>query len=679
MPYSLGAGQGSKSACLYQIKYMAKECVEIASSASVLVEAYNDFKKYPSTADDAGTMERDGKFFCQHLINLVTMEMDGLQAASLVSGLRSSERSDSIIFFSGWDVQRLACIVEQGHTKDINFSNGVIDDDDTHEMEDDSDDEVAEMERAVPTEEMIGDRHPHLPSIDLLNRLNPITDTEFDGYAKVFRTELGENVPVSTAHHYMHRDLKLWRFSAYEFMRLFSVRKMTKEDQKWYDAITSNQPSCGRGSGRACHRFLLLSPHPLCKSHILVPRAKCGVPAFAGPPPPKDVPSLLLTPATSRKRKRFALFFASNLMPWSAAQPPVLTYASWTNYVNTLEHEARLRQEREPDITESTTHDDKLAIESAKRSRYIAAGRLFDIENITNCFKAKHMAVLVLARYRARSRTMWSSSGENKPRCFSQTTNAHRAANAIRKLQDKANRILCASDQPARHAEAAWASQWAKELQESLLYNDQHTVLNVAAPERLQHIWKKAAFPNKLSLKGGILPLTSTIYKTYLRSDTNTNPNPNHNPIPDPNSPIGGIRNPDTFISLLKKPIVLYDIEDWTSNGAAVSTQASFTANPHFYGDTNATNPFRDISDIEYELEAKTHNDLGLSNDNAPMNPEQRACGRAIMMLALLKKDLTSKGYSPSAMTEEYKRVGLHQVVMMTGIPHPHSHSVCLQ
>jgi hypothetical protein len=112
MPYSLGAGQCSKSASLYQIKYMAKESFEIAASALVLVEAYKESKKYSSIAIDAGTMERDGKYFCQHLINLVTMEMDAVQAASLVTSLRSSASSDSIQYFSGWDVQRLARIVE---------------------------------------------------------------------------------------------------------------------------------------------------------------------------------------------------------------------------------------------------------------------------------------------------------------------------------------------------------------------------------------------------------------------------------------------------------------------------------------------------------------------------------------------------------------------------------------
>ena len=40
VPYTLGAGQGSKGASMYQIKYMGKDCVEISASASVLVDAY---------------------------------------------------------------------------------------------------------------------------------------------------------------------------------------------------------------------------------------------------------------------------------------------------------------------------------------------------------------------------------------------------------------------------------------------------------------------------------------------------------------------------------------------------------------------------------------------------------------------------------------------------------------
>ena len=49
-----------------------------------------------------------------------------------------------------------------------------------------------------------------------------------------------------------------------------------------------------------------------------------------------------------------------------------------------MESEACRGSEREPDMTENMCEDDKDAISSAKRSRLIAHGRLYDNENITN-------------------------------------------------------------------------------------------------------------------------------------------------------------------------------------------------------------------------------------------------------------------------------------------------------
>jgi hypothetical protein len=103
VPYSLGAGQGSKSASLYQIKYMRKDCVEIAGSASVLVDAYKHIKEFQSTALDSGTKERQAKHFCERVIN-TGMELEAVQAAALVLGIPSSGASDPIQYFSGWDV-----------------------------------------------------------------------------------------------------------------------------------------------------------------------------------------------------------------------------------------------------------------------------------------------------------------------------------------------------------------------------------------------------------------------------------------------------------------------------------------------------------------------------------------------------------------------------------------------
>ena len=78
---------------------------------------------------------------------------------------------------------------------------------------------MEQLPRAVPSESMLCNENTG--TIDLLSEFTSQAKN-FEGYAKVYRTNLGENVPVSTAHHYMHRDVRLWRFSAYEFVRLLS-------------------------------------------------------------------------------------------------------------------------------------------------------------------------------------------------------------------------------------------------------------------------------------------------------------------------------------------------------------------------------------------------------------------------------------------------------------------------
>jgi hypothetical protein len=178
VPYTLGAGQSSKSACLYQIKYMSKDGVAITASASVLIDAYNHNKQYASTAEDAGSIDRKGKFYCQRALNHSTMELEGHQAASLVTSLPSSGSSDTIHFYSGWDIQRLARTVAEGVFDDVNFSNDVLDDDDTNEgsdLQSDSDDEVNELLRAVPPEVLLNDRYKTTPTVDLLSNTNDTT------------------------------------------------------------------------------------------------------------------------------------------------------------------------------------------------------------------------------------------------------------------------------------------------------------------------------------------------------------------------------------------------------------------------------------------------------------------------------------------------------------------------
>ena len=631
VPYSLGAGSGSKSASLYQIKYMGKDCVEISASATMLIDAYEHIKQFPSSAEDAGSDDRRAIHFCQRVINTGGMELEGLQAAGVVLDVQSSGASDGIEYYSGWEILRLARIAAKGHTGDIDFRNEELDNDgmplyNRDVYEDDESNAEPEILSDMASEVMQSIAADS--TVDLLDKFHGAQAMDTEGYAQVYRTSQNENVPVSSAHHYMHRDAALWRFSAFEFARLFKVRAMNKNDEKWYNAAIRSEQQAASCRGRVCERFLLVAPHPLHSSHILVPRAKLGIPAFAGTPPPSDSASGISNSSTTIMRERFADFFVSNFIPWSAANPPILSYSTWVDHVNILEDEACLRNEREPDILPTTSQDDVIAIESARCSRLIAAGRLNDIENCTNCFKTKKESVVLLGKHRARARALWNQNGVDMPYDESASAQNYQASILIQKLRDKAERMKCPQDLVTRQDDAHWASEWSKELGTALRLSQDHRTMDSESLPRLQSVWNKAAHPRKRTLEGGI-------------------------------------RNPRDVAKLLKQPIVLDDTADWFSTAItpAVPTITYETTSDISLDD----DPFADITEIAYGVSVDTHKRLGLPLQRAPLNPEQRACGRDFLKVALLRKERKAQGFSHSEIRDEIYRLGLHQVTMMIG------------
>ena len=295
---------------------MGKDCVQISASASMLLDAIKNIEEHPSTADDTGTQVRRTIHFCQHAINKGCVEMEALQAAGVVLGVHSSGKSDAIQYYSGWDMVRLAKIASKGHAGDIDFRNEDLEGvdtycDDVHGGGNDGLNEVSDNQRRLVRSESIVNNDADT-TMDLLDKYCTTGgDKQVEGFARVYKTLGGEHIPVSEAHHYMHRDKKLWRFSAYEFGRLFTVRVMTNQDLKWYTAAIAQPPPIPtrKKSGRGCDRYLLQAPHPLHKSHILVPRVKLGIPAFTGTPPPSDTSSQIMDTTTSQKQQRYAEFF----------------------------------------------------------------------------------------------------------------------------------------------------------------------------------------------------------------------------------------------------------------------------------------------------------------------------------------------------------------------------------
>ena len=628
-------------ASIYQIKYMGKDCVQISASASMLIDAMKNIEEHPSTADDTGTQVRRNIHFCQHAINKGCVEMEALQAAGVVLGVHSSGKSDAIQYYSGWDMVRVAKIASKGHAGDIDFQNEDLEDvdtycDDVHGGGNDGLNEVSDNQSRLVRSESIVNNDADT-TMDLLDKYCTTGgDKEVEGFARVYKTLGGEHIPVSEAHHYMHRDKKLWRFSAYEFGRLFTVRVMTAHDSKWYKEAIAQPPPIPIHSrikrGRVCDRYLLQAPHPLHKSHILVPRVKLGIPAFTGTPPPSDTPSQIMDTTTSQKQQRYAEFFVSNFIPWSAAHPPVLSYTTWVDHVNILEVTACLRQNRERDITPATSEEDEVEIMSKRRSRLIACGRLYDIENCTSCFKTKREAVVLLAKHRARARDLWNET--NRP--YDNTSNAsdleQSASALIQKLRDKADRLLCTQDQATRQKDAAWASHWKEELGKALgFYLEPKTTTSISLL-RLNTIWKKAAFPTQQTLHGGI-------------------------------------KNPRELVALLKQPIVLTDTNEWNT---PTNTNAW---NTPINDESRHNDPFAAITEVEYLRAVDAYIQLQLPMKNAPLNPEQRNCGRDFLKVAILRKQRRLEGVPYETINAEIRDIGLTPITMMTGTYTIHDHS----
>ena len=375
---------------------MGKMVVQISASASVLKDAHEQIKAFPSGAEDRETdpQGREAKHFVQYVINHAQMELEATQAAGLVLNLSSAGGSDKVeseTHFWAWDVVRLARLAEAAGVSeacpldDTTFARAVDDEEEepaegaggsnASEAADDSADFLDELEiaRAVgdlPSDgpECGGDEGGELAAgkadeeVDLLSRVFGKTggmDNKI-GRSRTYRAKCGEKIPVSDAHHYAYRDTQLFGFNALEFKKFFRIREMTKKDEEWYAGEQTRLEverqderrraelgaAAPRKSGRPSYRFLLREPHPLHDSWIIVKKEKWGPLIPSGAPPPADPgpPSSNPTDSEERKRRDFARYFVSILVPWDKESPPELTYKRWQEHVAELERDACLRR-----------------------------------------------------------------------------------------------------------------------------------------------------------------------------------------------------------------------------------------------------------------------------------------------------------------------------------------------
>ena len=471
------------------------------------------------------------------------------------------------------------------------------------------------------------------------------------GNSGTFTTATGERIAVSSATHYAFRSKKLGAMNALEFFMATRVCKMDAEDKKWRQTELVSDAGCGdledagdhlddgadaaqsggdggaQPRGRPRKRYLLLKGHPLFESHILVVRAKWGVPAFAGEPPPSEPKGPFDSRASRRLARDYARFYTACFIPWSADELPAsVSRAEWVKYIAELEREAGF----------NSMPVDRGNIDGQK-NRVIAAGRLFKLDNIRNGLRVEHQTSVMLGKHRARSRARWGPDNRPDPSSVGGGANAaeRQAVKDLADINSRAASLREENDTPARTKDSAKFDLWRQSLCVALPSKVRGVVS--AAGEGLKRQWAAAARPSWRSKEGTSL-------------------------------------DPSEVDRLLKEPLAARSPTVFQENTHMLGGRAADV--PPVCGTNVADGVFADISGEEYDIaaasfkeRANTHrNDESLPDPGKPpLNPEQRDAGRGFLEYVTLRCNMRREGKSAVEIAESARAKGISQLTLLIG------------
>ena len=369
-PLLLGAGQSAKGAGLYMCKYMVKDAYALQASLSVLLDARQHIKDYPTQAEDAGTDTRTTQHFLQRVLNSTTAELAPTQAAAIVLGIPSAAHSHTFVYACVWDAIRLTDVLRGGGAF---LSDPALPEPERASGADDTSSE-SESDDGFESE---GDLEP-----------SAAASKGRTGGAGVYTLPDGQKLPVANVEHFAYRDPLLHSLNFDEFVMSFKVEKVKPEE---IDAINDPHPAAGRPRQRA-YRFQ--APHPLRECYVLREKAKFDVPIFTGDPPPR-LPAAGAggKPRCAEKTAERAKFYGALFIPWHAGGAIDVTPAAWGAHVSSLE---ALAAKQTLDPQESLQRD-------------VARGRLFRIKNVANALVANAQKAKLMSKWRSRNRDLWAA------------------------------------------------------------------------------------------------------------------------------------------------------------------------------------------------------------------------------------------------------------------------------
>ncbi len=240
---------------------------------------------------------------------------------------------------------------------------------------------------------------------------------------------------VPDAETYGWRDHRLEGLNALEFRRWFRVRKATAHDREQLEEWRADGEEPPTTTGGEPF-YEIRWGCPLSDTHVIVETSRGGIVAFAGRPPPRIWAG-----------KAFFEYYCAAFVPWiipDSGELPTPTRSheeEFTAFVADLEDDARLHQPLEED--EHRAGDNRhLHHGNVTAARKIAAGRLFEIQNLDEGFRdIAYGACKRHTDHLRRARDLWEDVGRPRTKGRGEEDEA-RTKRQLKKVRDDIDRKL---------------------------------------------------------------------------------------------------------------------------------------------------------------------------------------------------------------------------------------------
>jgi len=373
--YPLGTAEQAKACVWYLLNYIVKDPVELQAAVLLIQKTRSNAAKYGSSADDAGTLQRDSQFLAMKLVNAFTgaKEIPAVLASMICFGRRRYVSNHSYRFLNVTGAVRYVqdkYMNDPDAYKRRNADEAIEEEEEGPDSDGESDEE--EEDDVVP-----------MAAEDEVEILPSKAPNEQYGTAIVFDVN-GEKEVVYPVEVYENRPLEGTRsLNMYEMSAISTVKRVggcDGDDSEGSDEEYSRQSNWRGAFGKAIaiansHRLVL-------RSKQVTPTPKVGI----GEPP--ALPKGERPHAAGRKQAawdrqagRFAAFYLVAFKPWSCEQP--LQDLSWDAFLSFWEE----------------LHAD---------ASVLARNRIAVIQNMASFNQTTNLKKRLLTKRRSRDATVWS-------------------------------------------------------------------------------------------------------------------------------------------------------------------------------------------------------------------------------------------------------------------------------